>query len=66
VRTTLPASIERKDNPPGLHANHTGGFTYLRQPLDILRTFIIYNVWSERCRKHFDDYYSLNKVLQQF
>jgi hypothetical protein len=30
-----------------------------------LRTFILYYLWSERCRKHFDDSYSLNKVLQQ-
>ncbi len=59
------ASIEREDDPLGLHAYHTGGFTYLRQPLDILRTFILYYLWSERCRKHFDDCYSLIKVLQQ-
>jgi hypothetical protein len=59
------ASIEREDDPPGLHAYHIGGFTYLRQPLDILRTFILYYLWSERRRKHFDDSYSLNKVLQQ-
>ncbi len=59
------ASIEREDDPPGLHAYHIGGFTYLRQPLDILWTFILYYLWSERCRKHFDDSYSLNKVLQQ-
>jgi hypothetical protein len=31
----------------------------------ILRTFILYYLWFERCRKHFDDSYSLNKVLQQ-
>ncbi len=59
------ASIKREDDPPGLHAYHTSGFTYLRQPLNILRTFILYYLWSERCRKHFDDCYSLNKVLQQ-
>jgi hypothetical protein len=59
------APIEREDDPPGLHAYHTGSFTYLMQPLDILRTFILYYLWSERCRKHFDDCYSLNKVLQQ-
>jgi hypothetical protein len=59
------ASIEREDDLPGPHAYHIGGFTYLRQPLDILRTFILYYLWSERYRKHFDDSYSLNKVLQQ-
>jgi len=58
------ASIEREDDPPGLHAYHIGGFTYLRQPLDILRTFILYYLWSKRCCKHFDDSYYL-KVLQQ-
>ncbi len=30
------AVIEQEDDPPGLFAYHTGGFTYLRQPLDIL------------------------------
>jgi hypothetical protein len=57
------ASIKREDDPPGLHAYHVGGFTYLRQSLDILRTFILYYLCSERCHKHFDDSYSLNKVL---
>ncbi len=59
------ASIECEDDPPGLHAYHTSSFTYFRQPLDILRTFIFYYLWSERCRKHFDDRYSIDKVLQQ-
>jgi hypothetical protein len=36
------ASIEREDDPPDLHAYHTGDFTYFMQPLDILRTFILY------------------------
>ncbi len=42
---------------------HTGGFTYPRQPLEILRSFVLYYLWSERCRKHFDDQYSLRKIL---
>jgi hypothetical protein len=33
--------------------------------LDILRSLILYNLWLERCRKHFDDHYSLPKVLLQ-
>jgi hypothetical protein len=44
---------------------HTGGFTYRRQPLDILRSFLLYYLWSERCRKHFDGQYSLKRVLLQ-
>ncbi len=28
-------------------------------------TFILYYLWSERCRKHFDDCYSIDKVLLQ-
>jgi hypothetical protein len=59
------ASIEHEEDPPGLHAYHPGGYTYLRQPLDILRTFILYYLWSEKCRKHFDDCYSIDKVLSQ-
>jgi hypothetical protein len=35
---------EREDNPPRLLAYHTGGFTYLRQPLDIFRGFIFYHL----------------------
>jgi hypothetical protein len=57
--------IEQKDDPPGLLAYHTGGFTYPRQPLDILRSFIVYRLWTERCRKHFDDKYSLKATLTQ-
>jgi hypothetical protein len=59
------ASIEHEEDPLGLHAYHPGGYTYLRQLLDILRTFILYYLWSERCRKHFDDCYSIDKVLSQ-
>ncbi len=58
-------TIEHDDDPPGLLAYHIGGFTYPRQPLDILRSFILYHLWSERCKKHFSDQYSLKKVLTQ-
>jgi hypothetical protein len=59
------AVLEREDDPPGLLAYHTGGFTYPRQPLDILRSFILFQLWSERCRRHFGDQYSFKKVLTQ-
>ncbi len=57
--------IEQDDDPPGLLAYHTDGFIYPRQPLDILRNFIVYRLWTERCRKHFDDKYSLKATLTQ-
>jgi hypothetical protein len=59
------ATVELEDDPPGLLAYHTGRFMYPQQPLDILRTFILYHLWTERCRKHFDSQYSLQKVLLQ-
>ncbi len=59
------ATLEHEDDPPGLLAYHAGGFTYPRQPLDILRSLIVYMLWTERCRKHFDNKYSLTVVLTQ-
>jgi len=59
------AANENEDDPPGLLAYHTGGFTYPRQPLDILRSLMLYYLWSERCRRHFDGHYSLKHVLLQ-
>jgi hypothetical protein len=59
------ATIEHDNDPPELLAYHIGGFTYPRQPLDILRSFILYHLWSERCRKHFGKQYSFKKVLTQ-
>ncbi len=59
------AVFEEDDDPPNLHNYHTGGFTYRRQPLNILRSFLLYYLWSERCRKHFDSQYSLKRVLLQ-
>jgi hypothetical protein len=59
------AVIEREDDPPGLLAYHMGGFTYLRQPLGILRSLLLYYLWSERCRRHFDGLYSPKRVLTQ-
>jgi hypothetical protein len=59
------AAMEQEDDPPGTLAYHSRGFTYPRQALDILRSFIIFRLWTERCRKHFDDKYSLKAVLTQ-
>jgi hypothetical protein len=62
------AVFEEEDDPPDLQSYHTGGFSYRRQPLDILRSFLLYYLWSERCRRHFDGQYSLNslkKILLQ-
>ncbi len=58
-------TVELDDDSPGHLAYNAGGFTYTRQPLDIFRSFILYNLWTERCRKHFDDQYSLQKILLQ-
>jgi hypothetical protein len=59
------AVFEEEDDPPDLQSYHTGGFSYQRQPLDILRSFLLYYLWSERCRRHFDGQYSLKKILLQ-
>jgi hypothetical protein len=56
---------EREEDPPDLFAYHKGGFSYLRQPLDILRSLLLYYLWTGRCRKNFDDQYSLKQVLTQ-
>jgi hypothetical protein len=57
------AVIEQEEDPPNLHGYHIGGYSYVRQPLDILRSFLLYYLWSERCRKHFNDQYSLKRIL---
>jgi hypothetical protein len=59
------AVIEHDDDPPGRLAYHTGGFSYPGQPLDILRSLIIYRLWTERCRKHFENKHSLTTILTQ-
>jgi hypothetical protein len=56
---------ELDDDKPGLLAYNEGGYTYTRQPLDIFRSLILYHLWTERCRMHFDDCHSLPKVLLQ-
>ncbi len=57
--------LEEEDDPLDLQRYHTGGFSYRRQPLDILRSFLLYYLWSERCRKHFDGQHSFKRVLLQ-
>jgi hypothetical protein len=52
------ATVELEDDTPGYLAYNAGGYTYTRQPLDIFRSLILYNLWTERCRQHFDDQYS--------
>jgi hypothetical protein len=59
------AVAELDDDTPGLLAYNPGGYTYIWQPLNIFRSLILYHLWTERCRKHFDDQYSLKKVLLQ-
>jgi hypothetical protein len=58
-------AAELDDDTPGLLAYNPRGFTYIRQPLNTFRSLILYHLWTERCRKHFDDRYSLQKVLLQ-
>jgi hypothetical protein len=36
------AVFEEEDDPPNLHSYHPGGFSYRRQPLDILRSFLLF------------------------
>jgi hypothetical protein len=57
--------FEREDDPPGVQGYHVGGFSYIGQSLDILCNFILYFLWSKRCRKHFDNQYSDRKIIQQ-
>jgi hypothetical protein len=57
--------FEEEDDPTNLHSYHPGGFSYRRQPLDILKSFLLYYLWFERYRRHFDGQYSLKKVLLQ-
>jgi hypothetical protein len=58
-------TVELDDDILGLLAYNAGRFTYPRQPLDVLRSLILYHLWTERCRKQFDDRYSLQKVFLQ-
>ncbi len=55
----------KEDDPPRVRGYHVGGFSYIRQLLDILCSFILYFLWLERCRKHFDNQYSSRKILPQ-
>jgi hypothetical protein len=57
--------FEKEDDPPKVQRYHVGGFSYIRQPLDILCSFILYFLWSKRCRKYFEYQYSSKKILQQ-
>ncbi len=57
--------FEKKDDLLGVQGYHVGGFSNITQSLDILRSFILYFLWSERCQKHFDNQYSSKKILQQ-
>jgi hypothetical protein len=34
--------FEKEEDPLDLHRYHPGGFSYRRQPLDILRSFLLY------------------------
>jgi hypothetical protein len=55
--------IQREDDPPKIQDYHDGGFSFIRRLLDILRSFIIYFLWSKRCMMHFDAHYSSCNVL---
>jgi hypothetical protein len=59
------AVLEEEDDSLDLHCYHTGGFSYRWQLFDILRSFLLYYLWSERCRRHFDGQYSLKRILLQ-
>ncbi len=55
--------LKCEDDPPGHLTYHPGGFTYPRQPFNILRSFILYHIWIERCKRHFGDQHSIKSIL---
>ncbi len=57
--------MELEDDTPGHLAYNAGGYTSTRQPLDIFRSLILYNLWTERCKQHFDDQYSMQKFFSK-
>jgi hypothetical protein len=56
------AVFEDDNKPPDLHCYHTGGFSYRRQLLNILMSFLLFYLWSERCQRHFDNQYFLKSL----
>jgi hypothetical protein len=42
------AIFERKDDPLGVQGYHVGGFSYIRQLLDMLHNFILYFLQSSQ------------------
>jgi hypothetical protein len=55
--------FEREDDPPNIQGYHIGGFSYIRHQLEILKSFILYFLWSKICKMHFDAQYSSRDVL---
>jgi hypothetical protein len=54
---------ERRWPPRRVQGYNVKGFSYIRQPLDILHSFILYFLWSKKCQKHLDNQYSSRKIL---
>ncbi len=37
--------------------NHLGGFTYVNKSIDIVGTFLLFYLWSDKCASSFKDYF---------
>ncbi len=57
-------AIKSKEFQPLAH-NFKTRFYYTKQPLDLLCSFHVYFLWTDRCRKNFEDTYSSFKIFRQ-
>ncbi|CAK9267289.1 unnamed protein product [Sphagnum jensenii] len=53
-----------EEEPSSTLRYYRGGFSCGRQPLDILRSFLLYYIWAERCRHQFDGVHSVSNILR--
>jgi len=42
--------------------NHLGGFTYVNKSIDIVGTFFLFYLWSDKCASSFEDNFFLHFV----
>jgi hypothetical protein len=45
--------MELEDGEPLTHKLHISSFSYIKEPFDLLRNFLVYFLWTKCYRKHF-------------
>ncbi len=60
-KTPSNCDLIEEEGHPSIPNTHLGGYSYERQPFNIVRNFILFYLWAQRCHFRIQGIYMLQK-----